>query len=329
MASLSKRKNSWRAQVYVNGVRESGTFSTKAEAVAWASSQETALREQKKTGVVAGKTCGDAFDRYEEEVSPHKRGHRWESLRLKAMAESDIGKVKFKNIRLSDVTADIIGQWRDSRLKTVAGSTVNRDLNLLSHVFTTARKEWGWMAHSPTKDVRRPKNPAPRDRRITQGEIDRICIAFGFDNSPVTTKNQAVAAAFLFAIETAMRAGEICALRPGWIDGRVAHLPADAVKNGVKRDVPLSKRALEILALLPEDTLFGLQSASLDALFRAGRERANIEGLTFHDTRHEAITRLSKKLGVLELARAVGHRDLKMLQIYYNESAADIAARLD
>lgn len=329
MASLSKRKNSWRVQVYVNGVRESGTFSTKAEAVSWAAMRETELRVQKKTGLVTGKTCGDAFERYLKEVSPHKRGHRWESLRLTAMGEFEIGRRQIKNIPLTDLSAELIGQWRDARLLTVAGSTVNRDMNLLSNVLTTARREWGWIAHSPTKDVRRPKNPAPRDRRITQEEIERICLAFGFDDSPVTSKGQAVAAAFLFAIETAMRAGEICALQPAWIDGRVVHLPASAVKNGVKRDVPLSKRALEILSLLPKDKLFDLTSASLDALFRAGRDRANIEALTFHDTRHEAITRLSKKLGVLELARAVGHRDLKMLQVYYNESAADIARRLD
>jgi integrase len=112
------------------------------------------------------------------------------------------------------------------------------------------------------------------------------------------------------------------------VDGQVVHLPAEIVKNGIKRDVPLSKRATELLSLLPEDRLFDLASASLDALFRTAKERAGVEGLTFHDTRHEAITRLSKKLGVLELARAVGHRDLRMLQVYYNESAADIAQRL-
>ena len=50
--------------------------------------------------------------------------------------------------------------------------------------------------------------------------------------------------------------------------------------------------------------------------------------LHFHDTRHEGITRLAAVLGVLELARAVGHRDLRMLQTYYNESAEDIAKKL-
>ena len=50
--------------------------------------------------------------------------------------------------------------------------------------------------------------------------------------------------------------------------------------------------------------------------------------LHFHDTRHEGITRLASVLGVLELARAVGHRDLRMLQTYYNATAEDIAKKL-
>lgn len=53
-----------------------------------------------------------------------------------------------------------------------------------------------------------------------------------------------------------------------------------------------------------------------------------IEDGTFHDTRHLAITRLTKKLGVLDLARMVGHRDLRQ-QVYYNETAEAMAERLD
>jgi integrase len=130
-----------------------------------------------------------------------------------------------------------------------------------------------------------------------------------------------------------MRAGEICALIPEWVEGSVAHLPADIIKNGFKRDVPLSKRALELLSYLPKPDegkpLFGLSLKSLDALFRKVKDRCAIVDLTFHDTRHEAITRLAKKLNVLELARMVGHSDLRMLQVYYNETAAEIATCLD
>ena len=74
--------------------------------------------------------------------------------------------------------------------------------------------------------------------------------------------------------------------------------------------------------------MFGISTASLDALFRKARERSCIKGLAFHDNRHAAITQLAKKLNVLDLARMVGYRDLRMLQVYYNESAEDMAAKI-
>jgi integrase len=332
MASISKRAGGWRVQVAIKGTRESATFSTKAEAQAWAAQRETELRKAVTTGIVSGKTCQDAFDRYAKEVSIHKQGNRWEGIRLAAIAEQTVDGVKMGNMLLAEITPAVLGSWRDKRMQQdgVVGSTVNRELNLLSHVFTTARREWRWIAESPTKDVRRPKESEHRERRITDDEIDRLCLALGFDGSPVKTKNGAVAVAFLFAIETAMRAGEICKLLPEYIVDRVAKLPASITKNGTKRDVPLSSRAAELLGMLPEQTpVFGISTATLDSLFRKARGRCMIDGLHFHDTRHEAITRLAKKLGVLDLARMVGHRDLNQLNTYYNESAADMVARLD
>nr|WP_229519771.1 tyrosine-type recombinase/integrase [Massilia oculi] len=128
-----------------------------------------------------------------------------------------------------------------------------------------------------------------------------------------------------------MRAGEICGLIPRDISGRVATLAE--TKNGAKRKVPLTKRAVERLQLLPAPdeggTIFDVSSKSLDALFRKAKARAAIDDATFHDTRHFAITKLAKKLHVLDLARMVGYRDLKQLQVYYNESAEEIATRLD
>jgi integrase len=259
-------------------------------------------------------------------------------VRLAAIGRAEIGGAKLEEMLLVDVTSDVVVQWREHRLKVdqVKGSTINRDLNLLSHVFSTARDEWKWIAISPTTKVRRPKSPPSRERLPTDDQIERICFALGVDidtQEPVTTKSGVVAIAFLLAIESAMRAGEMCKLLPDWVKGNVVHLPASATKNGKKRDVPLSSRAVELLALLPKPkqggTVMGIESESLDALFRKARKRALVDGLTFLDSRHLAITRLAKKLDILPLARMVGHTDLKMLQVYYNESAADIATRLD
>lgn len=201
-------------------------------------------------------------------------------------------------------------------------------MNRLSNMFAVARKEWKWITESPTTDVARPKAPPARNRLISQKEIEAICVALNWRHDivdvPPTTKQQHIALAFLFAIETAMRAGEISGLKADDVCGRVARL--HMTKNGLPRDVPLSARALEIWEMVPEG--FGVTSATLYAMFRKAREKAGIEGMTFHDMRHEAITRLAKKLHVLDLARIVGHSDIRQLQTYYNESAADIAARL-
>ncbi len=44
--------------------------------------RDTELRTDKASGLVKGKTCEDAFRRYEKEVSATKRGKEWEGKRL-------------------------------------------------------------------------------------------------------------------------------------------------------------------------------------------------------------------------------------------------------
>jgi integrase len=206
-------------------------------------------------------------------------------------------------------------------------------MSLLSHALEVARKEWGWLIADPMKEVRRPPDNPPRDRLISDKEIEKITLALGYQEGlPVALPSQRVAVAFLLAIETAMRSGEMLGLTSDTVDfeAQVAHLPL--TKNGGARDVPLSMRALELLRMLPKvddgKPLFALSAASRDALFRKAKEKAGIADLTFHDTRHEAITRLAKKLQPLDLARMTGHTNLQELLTYYNESARDIARRL-
>jgi integrase len=91
--------------------------------------------------------------------------------------------------------------------------------------------------------------------------------------------------------------------------------------------VPLSSRAREILEAVGKN--FRLTTAQLDALFRKARDRAGLVDLHFHDSRRTALTRLSKRLDALELARVSGHRDLRiLLQVYYAPSVEDLAAKL-
>jgi len=138
-------------------------------------------------------------------------------------------------------------------------------------------------------------------------------------------------------METAMRAGEITALTPEHVFLAKRYVKLPKTKNGDSRDVALSNAAAEILDIalkIGANPVFNLTADGLSSLFRKYRDIAaesdpELADVHFHDTRHEAITRLARKLDVLDLARMIGHRDIKSLMIYYNATATDIAGRLD
>ncbi|MDO6755406.1 site-specific integrase [Phaeobacter inhibens] len=320
MASIRKLKSGYRAEVARNGVRKSKVFPTKQEAKDWAARTEFEILNHDK--VAAKLMLGELFERYAREVSPSKRGHRWEVIRLEKIGRDGIAK-----IRLEDLSAKDFAKWRDQRLKEVKPASVIREMQLMSSVLTVARREWELIAANPLSDVRKPTKPQPRDRLPTATEIEAMQLSAGEDLTKATAR---AFHAFRFALESAMRAGEIAGLE--WdridLDRRVALLTH--TKNGRPREVPLSTKAVELLRALPDlNPVFGLTSRQLDVLFRKLRDRADVTGLTFHDSRHAAITALSRKLDVLALARMVGHTDLRQLRVYYNESAEELAKRLD
>lgn len=327
MASYRNKNGKIEVSVCVNGVRRAKSFSNKAKAKSWALETESMLSGLKE-GFSTTETLHRLFERYAEEVSPTKRGERWELMRLKRFSNH------FDNIKLIDLKTEHIQSFINLRLKSVANGSVNRELNLLGDCLRHARR-WNLMAHNPMQNVLRPKDPPARDRLLSEQEIDLLLIEMEcHENRPMTMQKQRAAMAMLFAIETAMRAGELCSLYPRHInrDTRVALL--ERTKNGDRRYVPLSARALSLLDELDRwhlenEPLFNFsKSELLSATFRKYVRKAGIENLTFHDTRHEAITRLSKKLDVLALARMVGHRNINQLQTYYNESAEELAKRL-
>lgn len=90
--------------------------------------------------------------------------------------------------------------------------SVLRERVSLSAVVTQAIK-WEYLKNNLLSLVEKPQEPPPRTRRYSQEEIDRLLFVSGFDfEKPSETMISRVGASVLFAIETAMRAGEICNL---------------------------------------------------------------------------------------------------------------------
>jgi len=328
MASIRKIGETWKAEVVkrVAGqvVRKSARFSTKAEARNWASQIEADLSAG-KTGAVRDKSVSDILSEYRDTVAPTHKGEKWEVVRLNLILRDDLAKVP-----LEELNQTHIAQWRDRRLTKVSPASVRREWNLLSSAFTIAAKEWRWIPANPMQEVKRPAPPASRDRLFTQDEIDRLIAVMNYrTDAPPETSTARVCAAMLFAIETGMRAGEIVALTWSDIAETVATVREGKTAAAARR-VPLTVEAQRLLAQLPKDkpTCFEVSTSQIDSLFRKSKKKALIEGLHFHDTRATAITRLAAKINILDLARMVGHQDLRMLQVYYRDSAESIAQKL-
>lgn len=319
----------WRAEVKKRGVRKHRTFKAKTAAERWAAELELAIErgEYDPGKAPPGSTVKDAIERYRLEVSTKKKGHQKEGLRLDYFAGTRLAGVELAYLDRTDIVS-----WRDARLLEVSPATVDREMTLLSHILNTATREWQWLSESPTKFVSRPKPTPPRQQRVSDQDVDAIYCAAGYEfpMEPALIAHR-VALAFEFAIETALRSGEICSAR--WTDlgerGLTLHIPR--TKTDAPRTVPLSRRAEKIIRVLEPVTaesgkIFDLESPSRDANFRKLRKRAGIGDIRFHDARREALTRLSKKLDVMQLARVSGHKDIRILQnVYYAPDPEDLA----
>lgn len=341
MATIEKRGNRWRARVRRGGIDLSESFRTKTQAQAWATKIEADI-DAGKLVKSPDKTVCDLLLRYLKQVL-EPRGSRADILRVLAFCGmgQHVTPDPLSQVRLPDLRPSHIAEWRDRRMQEVKPSTVLREWATLSAAFSVAVREWGWLPENPMSKVRRPEPPQPRSRRVTDDEIERLIIAGGYSrDDPPRTVQARVLAAFLFAIETAMRVGEICALRWSDVDleRRTARVRAEdrgARKTGVGRTVPLSSEAVRIVEQVRAVThdatrVFDLTPPRVDATFRKIRERAMLPDLHFHDSRAEALTRLSKKLDVMQLARVSGHSDIGLLyRVYYREQPEDFVKLLD
>lgn len=329
----------WQAQVERAGQRVSqGGFDTKAQAQAWAAAQESDLLAGKR-GQYPRKTLGQAIDRYEAEISSRKATKAFEEKRFEALRR-DHAPLLAK--LLVDVTSDDLGRWRDARLKLVKESTVRRELNTLRNVWTVASTEWRWCpTETPWKFVRKPEDSQPRTRRISWRESRLIMRRLGYRSAhPPETKQQELAYAWLIALRTAMRAGEILGLQVADVDlaKRVVRLGKHKTMRYTQRPryVPVTRRAAAVLAMLVDqakkerrEALFTLGNSSRDALFREITRQLMIADLRFHDSRAEALTLLARRVDVMTLARISGHQDINLLNsTYYRETPEEIAARL-
>ncbi|MDU9398105.1 site-specific integrase [Pseudomonas sp. zfem003] len=323
MAYFEKRGESWRAQIRRKGYPTlSATFDTKADAQRWAAEVEGDMSRSRFVDVREAEqtTLAEGLKRYLREVSDHKKGAKQEALRIKRWIAHPVSAKSMAAVKSSDMA-----EYRDERIKAGASSaTVRLDLAIISHLYTIASKEWGIEGlTNPCKNLRMPKGSKERDRRPTSAELSKVYEAAAQLHAELPVIIE-------LAADTAMRRSELVLLRREQVRGRVAYL--EDTKNGERRAVPLSSRAVALLQGLPariDGRYFSLSLNTVSNYFPRACEAAGVVNLRFHDLRHEATSRLFERgFTMMEVAAITGHKTLSMLKRYTHLSPHALAEKL-
>ncbi|SCX48645.1 site-specific integrase [Variovorax sp. EL159] len=331
MASFDKRGEFWRAQIRRNGYPlQSRTFDTKPEAQAWARSVESDMdrgtyrdnREAEST------TLAEALDRYGREFSSRKAHPDRDLQRIKRWQQYPLAQRHMATLRGTDFAA-----YRDTRRQQGrAENTIRLELQLASHLFEMARKEWGWEGLlNPLKNIRKPSGTKARDRRLHPGERERLAAALA------ESDNSWAAPAFELAIETTLRQGMLFELRWSWIDlgKRVVTIPRSyhqRANKGVPHEIPLSSKAVTVLQAMPrsiDGRVFGCTANAALMIWKRVLKRLAIDDLRWHDLRHEGVSRLFEKgMSAIEASSISGHKSFVMLKRYTHLRAVDLLAKI-
>ncbi len=340
MASIEKRTNNqqeitYRVKIRLKGYpTQTATFERLTDAKRWAQQTESAILEGRhfKTSEAKKRTLAEAINRYLKTVLPTKPKSQYDQTIHLNWWKETIG-----NYTLADVTPALIAEQRETlatgttaRHKQRASATVNRYLAALSHLFTIAVKEWGWIEANPLQKVTKMKEPRGRVRFLSEDERRNLLTAC--QNS----ENKWLYLIVVLALSTGARRMEILGLRWEDVDLNRGIVTLHETKNGERRILPITGHAL---ALLKEHAK--IRSLNTDLVFpgknlrnpmdvrtpwETALRKAGITDFRFHDLRHSAASYLAMNgASLAEIAEVLGHKTLQMVKRYAHLSEAHTA----
>jgi len=343
MANIQERVNSngqtvYRVQVRLKGAPpERATFERKTDAKKWAQQKEADIRAGRhfKNAEAKRHTAAEMIDRYIRDVLPTKGAWclRAQRFQLKWWKE------RLGDYVLADVTPAMIVQARDElaatptkrKAKNRSNASVVRYMAVLSHCFTMAVKEWGWLDDNPMRKVTKPQEPRGRVRFLSDAERADLLAACRKSMNPCLYD------VVLLALSTGMRKGEIMGLTWDAVDFQRRMITLEHTKNGERRGVPLVGPAYDALQersrirridspyMFPAPFRYGKEPQPIDitTAWRVAVKRAELKDFRFHDLRHSAASYLAMNgASLAEIAAVLGHKTLAMVQRYAHLSDA-------
>lgn len=332
MANIQKRIRSDGTVTYRVRIRQPGmplkskTCLSLEDAKSWAKITEAdlLLNAHLPKDYAKEKTFGDLVERYIQRELPKKPKMIQKQTQQLLWWKKHLGKYF-----LCHITAPMIAEIRDDALLTEttyrgglrSPSTANRYLAVLSHAFTTAVKEWGWLRENPLSKVKRPKEGKARERFLSREEITHLLDECRKSQSPHLYP------VVLFAITTGARKGEILGLKWGDVDFVRGIATFRDTKNGETRSVALDQAVIDCLKnektkrVVFSQYIFpsynGKSPAVIRAAWDAVIEKLGWKDVVFHTLRHTAASHLAMRgESDLVIAAVLGHKTLAMVKRY-------------
>lgn len=336
MATVRKRGENYHVQIRRKYFPiQTKSFQSKAAAASWARRVETSMDDG--TWIDTTKTQISNIDGIIDNLvySFNRFG-----LEIDGPKTSSLNGIKayFGNESIHDLTVDDVLDFAAFRRKTVGANTLQKQMYFFRQAIKTSRirleENVVEVAIGELTTRKIIMGSKQRDRRLEPGEYERLVKAAG--------KHKWIMLAVDLALTSGMRMGEIHALKHADIDfdkRLITLLRKDIKSEGGKKKakIPLWNSVREVILrgynyFDGGDTLFKIERAgSISDKFAAIAKKAGIEGLDFHDLRHEAITRMfeaqekgGRGMSIEQVKLVSGHSSFDQLARYVNLRPEDL-----
>ena len=291
-------------------------------------------RQERLWGTQPRYTFDELMLRYLKETQSTKRSAERDAWTIKRLQPYFAGRV-LNDLKRSDVRGYVLSRRADD----VKGSTINRELGLLSAALNVARLDWDWDIPNPAQGMREAE-PEGRKFFLTLPQFDALVSAAARQK-----RAPYLADLVVVAVMTGCRKGELLGLEWSRVDfdAGVIRLRDSDTKAGKSRLVPINEAARAALqrrlayrkARCPDAAWVfcgpdGERIASVKSSFRHACKSAGIAGMRFHDLRHTCGSWLAQA-GVPEghIAAVLGHSTVRMTERYAHLAPANSRAAVE
>lgn len=335
MASIDKRKGSWRVQVRRGGRTFSKTFRMKADADAWARDTERAIDldiDPSARRLSTKDSFASLIQAHIDDLATYGKPLRRSKAAVLRRLEAELGAEP-----VAGLTRERLIRYGRERVEAGAGpATLAIDISFIGTVLTHAAALHGLQVNTEAVRLARVAlrrmgaigKGEERDRRPSEEELEILFAHFDANDRNTMPMSDITK----FAIATAMRLDEIVRIEWQHLDPRTRTILVRDRKDprnkaGNDQRVPLlSATGFDAWAILEaqrrrtgrtKGRCFPHNGRSVGTNFRRTCREAGIEDLHFHDLRHEGTSRLFEAgLTIEQVPLVTGHKDWKMLKRY-------------